>query len=490
MSEQLRSAFSLPTAPMWMDSSTQKQCESLNASVGGPQRVADISGSRAYERFSGSQIAKLISEQPDVYNRTERISVISSALASLLLGQYAPIDSSDGSGMNLLDISQLHLIGRGVQSVGNENSNKDGGRGDDQYSWSDELIRAVSESDGKGDPKKKVETLRRKLGRVVASHSIIGRISPYLCARYGFSESCRIAAFTGDNPSSLVGLLLQAKGDVGVSLGTSDTLFGIIDRARPSGEKGHIFANPIDPISYMGMLCFKNGSLTRERVRNDTVGRSWTLFDHMLEATPAGNNGNVGVYFVEPEITPTYNGTGIWRFNEKNEYVKQFEKATEMRALVEGHFLALRFHSESLGLSTPRRIVATGGGSKNTSLLQILSDTFNARVFTVSEGSESAVRGSAYRAAHAHLCAEHNTFVPFGLHIFADTRATITQSKSGTFLVDTQRGVDDGPDDVPSSSPHLICRASPVEENVAVMQALLERYAELEKRVVRGEVRT
>ena len=40
-------------------------------------------------------------------------------------------------------------------------------------------------------------------------------------------------------------------------------VFGITDVPEPSLD-GNILPNPIDPKTYMVMLCYKNGSLTRE----------------------------------------------------------------------------------------------------------------------------------------------------------------------------------------------------------------------------------
>ena len=83
--EQLGSAFSVHDSPIWMDSSTRftsnrhlkmwfrsmilissTECASLEASVGGAEQLAEITGSRAYERFTGNQIAKLAKERPEV----------------------------------------------------------------------------------------------------------------------------------------------------------------------------------------------------------------------------------------------------------------------------------------------------------------------------------------------------------------------------------------------------------------------------------------
>ncbi len=62
------------------------------------------SGSRAFERFTGPQIRKFFQAHPEAYAATDRIHLVSSFLASLLIGRHAPIDTGDGSGMNLMDL--------------------------------------------------------------------------------------------------------------------------------------------------------------------------------------------------------------------------------------------------------------------------------------------------------------------------------------------------------------------------------------------------
>lgn len=86
--------------------------------------------------------------------------------------------------------------------------------------------------------------LREKLGSPVPSCSIVGNISKYLVDRFGFSPDCKVVAFTGDNPGSLAGMRLD-KGDVAISLGTSDTLMLWLETPSPALE-GHIFVNPVD----------------------------------------------------------------------------------------------------------------------------------------------------------------------------------------------------------------------------------------------------
>ncbi|XP_034535055.1 xylulose kinase [Notolabrus celidotus] len=254
LNQQLQSSFSVSDCPVWMDSSSSQQCEDLQRAAGGALRLAEITGSRAYERFTGNQIAKLRQTKPEEFQSAERISLVSSFAASLFLGDYAAIDYSDGSGMNLLDIKTRV--------------------------WSEICLEATAPH------------LDRLLGAPLPSTAVLGPVSSYFVKRYGFSESCRVVTFTGDNPASLAGMRLQ-QGDLAVSLGTSDTVFLWLQQPRPALE-GHIFCNPVDWQEYMALLCFKNGSLTRERIRNERAGGSWELFSSSLRDTPLGNTGHIG----------------------------------------------------------------------------------------------------------------------------------------------------------------------------------------------------
>merc|ERR1719265_1537246 len=105
LEKQIKATFAMEAGPIWMDSSTRKQCKSLERKVGGAIKLAQISGSRSYERFTGNQIAKVYEQKSSIYEDTERISLISSFMGCILTGRYIPIDVSDGSGMNLLNIS-------------------------------------------------------------------------------------------------------------------------------------------------------------------------------------------------------------------------------------------------------------------------------------------------------------------------------------------------------------------------------------------------
>ena len=123
-------------------------------------------------------------------------------------------------------------------------------------------------------------------------------------------------------------------------------------------------------ISYFS---YKNGSLTRERIRDSCANGDWGIFNELIDSTPRGNFGNIGMYFDHPEIVPD-GIQGDFRFNKNDEAVVRFASIeTEVRALVEGQMMAKRLHAERMGfkVSPETRILVTGGASVNKNILQV-----------------------------------------------------------------------------------------------------------------------
>ncbi|KAH6764942.1 xylulose 2 [Perilla frutescens var. frutescens] len=380
--DQLGDAFSIKDSPIWMDCSTTEQCRAIEKAVGGALELSKLTGSCAHERYAGPQIRKIFETRPEVYEITERISLISSFMASLLIGGYACIDHTDGAGMNLMDIKLK--------------------------AWAKIALEATAPS------------LEKKLGDLAPAHAVAGFISNYYVQRYHFKKNCAVVQWSGDNPNSLAGLTLNTPGDLAISLGTSDTVFGIATEHKPSLD-GHTFPNPVDTEDYMVMLVYKNGSLTREDIRNRCAQKSWELFNTYLLQTPPLNGGKIGFYYKEHEILPPL-PIGEHRYvleNLNNSLsglkelrVTEFDAPSEVRALIEGQLLSMRAHAEKIGMpSPPRRIIATGGASANKCILSSIASIFGCNVYTV-QRPDSASLGAALRAAHGWLCNEKGAFVP------------------------------------------------------------------------------
>lgn len=374
LADALRTVFAVEASPIWMDSSTGAECREREQALGGPQAVADLTGSRAYERFTGNQIARIRRLRPEAYAGTERISLVSSFIASLLIGDYAPIDVSDGSGMNLMNLRTRRWDARSLDITAPD--------------------------------------LAGRLGELALAHETAGMVSGYHQARYGFAPQTPVIVFSGDNPNSLAGLRLKEAGDVAISLGTSDTMFAALRDPTPSGEEGHLFASPVDPEGYMALVCYKNGSLTREAVRESIGAKTWADFARRLEQTPPGNQGRLGFYIEVPEITPPLLVTGRRRFDADDQPVPHFDPAVEARAVYESQMLSMRRHGDRLGIR-PKTILATGGASRDAALLRVMSDVFGVPVW-VAEQANSAALGAAYRARHGRMCRTAGRFVPFG----------------------------------------------------------------------------
>ncbi|HEY9509647.1 MAG TPA: FGGY family carbohydrate kinase, partial [Verrucomicrobiae bacterium] len=250
----LRGIFSRRTSPIWMDSSTAKECAEIRAKLGGVKATAEKTGSDTFERFTGPQIRKFYRTEREAYDTTAHIALVSSFMASVLVGKIAPIDHGDGAGMNLMDIRSR--------------------------TWHADALKATAPN------------LKRKLPPLTKSSTLIGPISAYFVKRYGVNPEAQIQVWSGDNPCSVIGLGLVESGKVAISLGTSDTYFGSMKQCRTDAQgEGHVFGSPTG--DYMTLICFKNGSLAREKVRELYGVKTWEAFGKALAKTPPGNRGGI-----------------------------------------------------------------------------------------------------------------------------------------------------------------------------------------------------
>ncbi|KAL5145177.1 Xylulose kinase 2 [Glycine soja] len=220
-------------SPIWMDSSTTAECRAIEKAFGGALELVHVTGSHAYERFTGPQIKKIFDTRPEIYSSTERISLVSSFMARLF------------SLALMLPLIILMATAPGLES---------------------------------------------KLGELAPAYAVAGNIAPYFVERYHFNKDCLVVQWSGDNPNSVAGLTLNIPGDLAISLGTSDTVFMITKDPNP-GLEGHVFPNQVDAEGYMVMLVYKNGSLTREDVHNCYADKSWDVFNKFLQQTQPLNVG-------------------------------------------------------------------------------------------------------------------------------------------------------------------------------------------------------
>jgi xylulokinase len=358
LAEQLVTVLSRETSPIWMDSSTSAECAEITEAAGGTETVRRISGSAAIERFTGPQIRKFYKECSKAYYDTARIHLVSSFMASVVAGADAGIDIGDGAGMNLMDLASRD--------------------------WSDALLEATAPG------------LREKLPPVVAGGTTVGHVAPYFVEKYGFAARVPVIAWSGDNPCSLVGMGATEPGTAVISLGTSDTFFAAMSKPMtdPNGY-GHVFGNPAN--GYMCLMCFKNGSLARERVLHK-LGMDWDAFAKaILEDTAAGNDGNIMFPYYESEITPLILKPEVKLVGD-DEFAAWKKPAAAVRAIVEAQALSMKIHSSWIS-DSPTAVRVTGGASKNDGIVQILADVFGAPIQRLAVAN-SAGLGSAMMAAH------------------------------------------------------------------------------------------
>lgn len=284
--------------------------------------------------------------------------------------------------------------------------------------WSERLLKLAAGSED-------VKDLKQKLGSVPEDGGgSFGTISPYFVERFGFTPDCAIIPFTGDNPSTILALPLR-ESDAMVSLGTSTTFLMSTPHYLPDPAY-HFMNHPTTAGLYMFMLCYKNGGLAREHVRNEInankSNQSWAEFDsralstsELAQSSPSSLM-RMGIFFPRREIVPNIRH-GQWRYSydPKTETLQELSAEpheSDARVIIESQMLSLRLRSAKLVRNEhklpngtmlppqPRRVYLVGGGSANAAIARICGEVLGGveGVYRLDIGGNACALGAAYKA--------------------------------------------------------------------------------------------
>lgn len=451
LAEALEKAFACDTSPNWQDHSTGQEIKDFEKVAHGPEELAKITGSRAHYRFTGLQIRKLAKRSGiDLYRATDRISLVSSFLASVLQGLICAIEEADGCGMNIYDIEK--------------------GAYDDTLLAVAAAVHPDLDGVSEDELKAGVKELKRKLGDLnPVSYNSTGTISQYFVDKYGFSTEAKVYSFTGDNLATVISLPLQ-QNDVLISLGTSTTVLVVTENYSPSSQY-HLFKHPTIKDAYMGMICYCNGALAREKVRDALNEKhqceegSWDKFNGILDNSSKFDN-RLGIYFPLGEIVP--NASKQTKRSKANagrvEDVEEWDVELDVTSIVESQTVSCRvragpmlcssgsseatpetesgsnkklledLHSEYGQISTdgklqtdqalvarPRKIYFVGGASRNKSIIAKMASIMGATDGNYQvEIPNACALGGAFKASWSYECETLSKWIDFNSYLNAN----------------------------------------------------------------------
>jgi len=341
------------TSKLWNDFSTAEECEILTKEIGGSEQMITEVANSQRTGYTASKIFHMYRNERELYDNTEHFLLVHNYINWYLTGGKIAMEEGDASGMGIWDPVTK--------------------------TWSENLMNIISDD------------LASKLPVVSSATKTIGYISNSLANQYGFDLECKIDAGSGDNMYSALGTGNIEPGTVTISLGTSGTVFTILD--QPFVDKDGEIACFCDSTGkYLPLLCISNmaGGYNTFLEENNL---SHADFETLLTQTPPGNNGNIIIPWYSGERTPDIPEACPIYFGFQYE---EINKKSIARGLIEGHVLNL-FAGFSKMPVNPNIIHLTGGLSQSKSWCQMIADIFDCE--TVPVKGEGAALGAAIHAA-------------------------------------------------------------------------------------------
>lgn len=284
-------------------------------------------------------------------------------------------------------------------------------------------------------------SLHDRLGEMAHYDTVLGTVSHYFVERYGVNSEAIVLVGTGDNPATLLG----CGGKTVISLGSSYTVNGEMQEIIPSPTGEYNIFGYI-PGKAIALTVFTNGAKVHEfflekyiamKDLGSAAKKEWESYVGAAGESIISDNEKLMLPYLLDESVPRQS-RGIVRdgFDDR-------DAEANIRALHISQALSLRLHSNHLNYAGALCVV--GGGSKNRFLRQIIADVFDASVYTIRHADFAAAFGCAISGAKTLLDVSYEEAASRFIQV------------DGASLVD------------------------PLQENKTAIQALLCKYAALEK---------
>lgn len=343
-------------AILWCDQRTEAECIFLNEVVG-VEKISSYTGNVALTGFTAPKILWVKNNEPEVFEKIEKIMLPKDYIAYKLSGVFAT-DVSDASGMLLLDVQKK--------------------------SWSKEMIALCGIKE-------------EQLARVYESYEAVGNIKTELAKEFGISPNTKIVIGGGDQAVGAVGTGAVEEGVVSVALGTSGVIFAPLKKYTvDNNNRLHSFAHANGEYHQMGVMLSAAASY-KWWVESINSSKDYSLFNEEIESIVPGSNGIYFLPYLMGERTPHNDSNAKGCFIGLN---LSHTRAHMSRAVLEGVSFGLNDSMEILkdmGVDI-KKIRVSGGGAKGKVWKQILADIFNAEVCSISV-SEGPAFGAAILAA-------------------------------------------------------------------------------------------
>lgn len=349
-------------AILWNDGRTTQECDYLN-NVIGKDKLSEYTANISFTGFTAPKILWVKNKEPENFARISKIMLPKDYIAYQLSGSFCT-DVSDASGMLLFDVKNKR--------------------------WSKEMMEICGIAED-------------QLATIYESADVVGTLKPELAAKFGFSESVKIAAGAGDNAAAAVGTGTVGDGMCNISLGTSGTIF--ISSKEFGVDKNnalHAFAHADGHYHLMG--CMLSAASCNKWWMETIIGTN----NYGEEQADINKLGKNNIYFLpylmgerSPLNDPYARGTFIGLTMDTT-------RADMTQAVLEGVAFAIRDSFEvarSLGIHIERSKIC-GGGAKSPLWKKMIANILNIKIDVI-ESEEGPGYGGAMLAAVA--CGEYAT---------------------------------------------------------------------------------